>query len=258
VRQNRYVGATLGLAIGALVAAHYVALAVSSGLGVDTEGVLAPLDLFQERSVGTWVNAALLAAVALAAAALSSTALSRARRGWAAVAGLLTLASVDEVAGFHESLVDAVRATTELPSFLYYAAWVVPALAVLAAFLAWQWQFLLQLPRWLAIRFATAAGIYVAAATGFEVIESEIFASRGGRDWSGVLQVLVGIEEGLEMSAAAVMLLVLLRRLAEQAPSWRVNVARVGPADARREHVSVSPVEASTPIATPESERGTR
>jgi hypothetical protein len=218
----------LWVTIGALVAGHYAVLALGSGLDVDTKGSLTWLDLFQERSVGTWVNALILAAAGLAAAALAAASPwspPRLRHGWAALAGLLVLASIDEVAGMHESAIHVIRSAVDLPGFLYYAAWTLPALALLAAFVVWQWRFFSLLPRWLAVRVAAAAGVYVAAAVGLEVVESQLFAETGGRDWTPVLQVLVGIEEGLEMGAAAVLLLAFVRHLTHAAPDWRLKFA---------------------------------
>jgi hypothetical protein len=238
-------GVSLRIALAAiivgLVLAHFAVLALSSGLDVDTQGVLAPLDLFQERSAGTWFNAFLLAAVALAALALAA-ATPRLRRGWALLAGLVALASIDEVAGIHESVVHVLRSAADLPGFLLYASWVVPAVALVGAFVVWQWRFFRALPGWLGRRFALAAGVYVVAAVGLEMLESSIFAARGGQDsdWTGVLQVLVGIEEGLEMGAAAAMLVLLLRHLADVAPEWRIAVTATGGPDRGTEHVSVT------------------
>jgi hypothetical protein len=237
----------LAATIGGVVAAHYVVLFVGSVLDVDTHGVLAPLDLFEERSAGTWVSAMLLAGVALVAAALAGASAAqpaRERRGWTGLAGLFALASFDEVAGVHESLVDLVRSGVALPGFLYYAAWVLPALAVVAAFVVWQWRFFRGLPRWLRVRIVAAAAVYVGAAAGLEIGESALLSARGGREWTPLLQVVVGIEEGLEMAAAAVMLLALLSHLAGRAPTWRlsVGVAESARLMARGEHLAVSPL----------------
>ena len=190
----------VALVIAFLAAAHYAVLVVDSGLDVDTKGVLAPFDLFEERQHRDLVSATLLAAAALAAAAAAAATprgAVRLRRGWTALAAIVVLASVDEVAGFHESIVDLMRSAVELPGALFYAAWVVPALALVAAFIAWQWRFFGLLPR-PPSGVAAAAGVYVAAAGGLEVVESALRSNTSGRDWTPFLQVLVGIEEGVE------------------------------------------------------------
>jgi hypothetical protein len=181
----------LALTIGILLVAHYALLLLTSGADVGTAGALSWLDLFQERSVGTWVNAMLLAAVALTAAAFArprSASRTPVWRGWHALAALVALASIDEVAGLHESVVGLVRSAVDLPEFLHYAAWVPPAIALLVAFIASQRRFFSLLPRWLARRIAAAAGVYVSAAAGLEMVESEDFAARGGKEWTAVLQ----------------------------------------------------------------------
>jgi hypothetical protein len=227
--------------IAAIVTAHYVVLLLDSGLDVDTKGALAAFDLFEERSIGTWANAALLAAAALAAGAIAAAtprAQARLRKGWMALCAIIALASIDEVAGFHESAVDLVRSAVSLPGFLVYAAWVPPALAIVAGFIAWQWRFFRLLPRTLSTRLTVAVGVYVAAAAGLEIAESALLADSGGRDSIPVLQVLVGVEEGLEMAAAAVVLLALLGHIAAQCPAWRIGIRDGG------ERVEAAPVTA--------------
>jgi len=217
--------AALGLVIAALVAAHYAVLVLRSGLDVETKGLLATLDLFEERSVGTWVNAALLAGAAVAAAALAAatTQEGRLRRGWWALGALAFAASVDEVAGFHESVVEAVRSAIALPGFLLYAAWVLPAGVLVVAFALWQRRFFAMLPRRTARRIVGAGCLYVGAAAGLEVLESQLLSS-AGRDWTPLLQAIVGVEEGLEMGAAAIVLVALLAHLAATCPSWALTV----------------------------------
>jgi hypothetical protein len=245
----------LAATIALVVAAHYVVLFIDSGLDIDTHGLLAPFDLFEERSLGTWVSAAVLAGGSLAAAAAGRATPRDAvtlHRGWIALAGVIGLCSLDEVAGFHESTVDAVRAAAELPGALRYAAWVLPALVVVAVFIVWQWRFFRLLPRALSVRIAAAAGVYVAAAAGLEIGESALLSSSSGRDWTPVLQVLVGVEEGVEMGAAAVLLLALLHHVQALCPTWRLSLAGHG------DQLSLSPAAvaaAAAPTQGAEAER---
>ncbi len=184
-------------------------------------------DAVQPELAAGAVVAALLAAVALAAAAAgaaTSNGDKRLRTGWYALAALLGLMSIDEVGGVHESLIDVIRSAVDLPGFLFYAAWVIPALAILAAFTVWQIGFFRRLPRWLAVRIGVALGVYVLGAIGLEMLEGGVLAEEGGT-FTPLMQVLVGIEEGIEMAAAAVILLALLRHLADRAPVWRLAFA---------------------------------
>ena len=217
---------TLALVIAALVFMHfasYAALAVFDS----TFGVLQLFDLAAEQSLGTWVNAALLAAVALAAAAAarSFTADRAARRGWWALAALFLLGSLDEVASFHESTVTVVRSGLEVPDLLVGAAWVIPAIGFLIVFAVWQWRFLTSLPHWLRVRLAVWGSVFVIAALGLEMAESKLYELLGAEGSSTWQIVLTGIEEGLEMSALAVILLSLLRHLGGLAPLWHLEVS---------------------------------
>lgn len=246
------VSRVLAVLIVLLVGAHFFALGLKSGLDVDTGGVLTSLDLAQERSIGTWVNAVLLAVAALAAAAAGRAAAPddrRLRTGWYALAGLLALASIDEVGGIHESLIDVIRSAVDLPGFLFYAAWVIPALAIVAAFAVWQIGFYRRLPRWLARRVALGLGVYVVGAAGFELVEGSVLAEEGGT-FTPAMQVLVGIEEGIEMAAAAFILLAILRHLTITAPTWSVLLQGSG-------RVSVD-VAASGPLPQPATPRTRR
>lgn len=209
------------IAIAAVLFGHYLQLGLSSGVDVDTKGALYWLNLFAERSAGTWLNALLLGAIAVPAAACALAAGTvRLRRGWLALAGLALLLSIDEVAGLHESAIELMRDAAGLSGALRYAAWTLPAVAVMAAFLVWQWRFFRVLPRSLASRIALGGLLYVVAAVGFEVLQSLLLTGAGdGERWTPFLQATVGLEEGLEMVAAAVVLLAVLRHLGEIAPS---------------------------------------
>ena len=208
---------------------HYLQLGLVSVLDLETQGALHWLDLFAERSIGTWLNALLLGAIAVPAIACGVVAppeKRRLRRGWFALAGLALLLSLDEVAGLHESAIGVMRAALDLPSLLYYATWTIPAVIAVVAFVVWQWRFFRELPRPLAIRIAAGGALYVVAAVGFEVLQSVLLSRAGGGErWTPFLQVTVGVEEGLEMAAAAVVLLAVLRHLADVGPRWVVEVA---------------------------------
>ena len=127
--------------------------------------------------------------------------------------------SLDEVAMMHEATIDLVQSALELPPFLRWG-WMIPALVVMFVFVAWQWRFFKSLPAWLRTRLALAGLVYVVGAVGLEMVESQIANTMGEEEASTILQLLVGLEEGLEMAAAAAALLFILRYVALLAPSW--------------------------------------
>jgi hypothetical protein len=239
----------LSVLVGAVVVAH-LALTVSiEGFDFTGKGQLSLFNLTHERSFGTWVNAALLAAAALATAAAAlvppPTGGRRLRNGWLALAGLIALMSVDEVAMMHEATIELVQSSLELPAFLRFG-WMIPALLVIALYVVWQWRFFASLPAWLRTRLIMAGAVYLGAAVGLEMVESQIANTAGEEDARIVLQLLVGLEEGLEMGAAAAVLLFVLRYIAQLAPEWSavvdIDPGATSPPGMRSVTISAGPV----------------
>ena len=225
------------LAVGHLTASVSVAL-----FDFTAGGFVSRLDLTTEQSFGTWFPAALLAVGGAAALALARIARERRlRRGWWALGAMFVVLSLDEVAAVHEVTGEVMRRFLDLPGFLFYA-WMLPALIAVVAFVVWQRAFWRALPRPLARRLLLAGAVYVVGAVGLEMVESAIFVADGARSTSFQqpgYQMLSGIEEVLEMSAAGIALLALLRHLAELAPTWLLRITPApgigaGPAPAAR------------------------
>jgi hypothetical protein len=243
------VRALLVSAIGALVFTHVVLSLLLDEFDFTAGGQLMLFNLAQERSLGTWVSSALLALAALGTAALASTYArsTRSRRGWLALAGLLAVLSLDEVAMLHEGTIDLVRSALALPAFLQ-AAWVLPALAIVLAFVAWQWRFFASLPAWVRLRLAAAGALLLIGAIGLEIAESQILGGGQEPGTRVALQLLVGVEEGLEMVATTLVLLTVLRLLAQRSPMWSCSlIARPG-TPGQLEHVVIGPVTQSDAI----------
>jgi hypothetical protein len=74
--------------------------------------------------------------------------------------------------------------------------------------------------------------LYVAGALGVEMVESQV-ATRPGGDVSLAYHLLVVVEEGLELTATALVLVALVRHLALVAPRWQLSfgddLVAVGP-----------------------------
>jgi hypothetical protein len=221
-------------AVAALAAGHLLALVAEELAGFSAAGLLTRLDLSAEQSVGTWFTSGTLAAGAVLAVVLALVPGPRlVRRGWVALAAFLALLSLDEVAGLHEWAGEVIpRYAGDLPPVLEYA-WVVPAVIILALFVAWQRRFLAALPRPLTRRLAVALVLYAGGAVGLEVVEGVMHADTGQVDAAYLL--VAGVEETLEVAAAALLVLALLRHLAVEAPAWRVELAPGGVA-VRPEH----------------------
>ena len=212
------------VAIASLAVGHLVYVGLDEALHFSAKGLLGRLDLTSEQNVGTWFTSGVLGLAAALAAALASITAGRVvRRGWWALAALLALLSLDEVAALHEWSGEVVAAAVEdLPPALAFA-WMIPALVLLAAFVAWQRRFLTTLPRPLARRLLAAAAIFVGGAVGLEMVESALYTESG--EVTLAYMLVAGVEETLEMLGAVLLLGALLRHLAEHAPLWRVELA---------------------------------
>jgi hypothetical protein len=92
------------------------------------------------------------------------------RRGWRTIAVMLTAASIDKVATFHELLGGALRRLLDLGGVFLYA-WVLPAGLVVAVLGGSLLPFLLRLPRRVGRLLIVAGLIYVLGALGLELAE---------------------------------------------------------------------------------------
>ena len=126
-------------------------------------------DVDQENNLPTWFSGFLLL---VTSAFLWVCARDKRARGdawtrhWYVLAVGFLLMSVDEIAGVHESINTVIVMT-----------WAIPG-AILAFFIGLTFvPFLLALPRGTAVRFAIAGGIYLAGATGLEVIGNDLVAT---------------------------------------------------------------------------------
>lgn len=199
-----------------LVLLHGAMLVLRYGFDISSGwGLVDAADLGNDAAVGTWWSAGVLALaglVALGIGASTDRADRSDRSGWLAVAGLLVLLSVDEVATFHDDVSDPLAALVGAGGALTYV-WVVPGMALIGAFVAWQWRFLTSLPTTLRRRLAVASAVYFAGAVGFEMVESLLFT------WTDqprnvLIALQIGVEELLEMAGAVLVLLILARHLA--------------------------------------------
>ena len=126
-------------------------------------------DVDQENNLPSWFSGFLLL---VTSAFLWVCARDKRARGdvwsrhWYVLAVGFLLMSVDEIAGVHESINTVIVMT-----------WAIPG-AILAFFIGLTFvPFLLALPRDTAVRFAIAGGIYLAGATGLEVIGNNLVAA---------------------------------------------------------------------------------
>lgn len=209
----------MGLAVTALVlvVCHIVVWILSfktNILNSDWHGHWAYLfDLDTEAGLGTWFSAVML----LMAGTFTLMHAHRRRSArdpwdrwwWVLGYGLLFL-SLDEIAGFHESL------NTDVVFTAYVGHWTIAGGAVAAIVGAAFLPFLWRLPARTLLLFVVAGIVYVAGAVGVE------FATISYED-AGLLNTLAynlwnALEEGMEMAGVIIYLYAFLEYEAKTAP----------------------------------------
>lgn len=138
---------------------------LACGLGqLDAESMWRTgLSLSYEGNLPTWYATVLLWTAALGLWRIAMQAPASARRGWAGLAAIFALLSLDEAIELHESLGGA-----ELHGPLYFS-WVVPGALLTGMFGLAYLRFWLRLPSATRRAFAIAFAIYVGAALGMEL-----------------------------------------------------------------------------------------
>lgn len=131
---------------------------------------------------------------------------------WWLLAAGFALMGLDEAMALHEKAIDPMRTllgARRLGPFFF--AWVIPAMALVAALGAYFLPFLRRLPRATAIAFALSATIYLGGALGVELVEGWWREGHGHRNLS--YHLLVTLEEGLEMIGTIAFIYALLRHI---------------------------------------------
>ncbi|HEU0080314.1 MAG TPA: hypothetical protein VFQ76_21885 [Longimicrobiaceae bacterium] len=210
---RRVAAVMLGTA-AALVAASSAGQLILYSSGHDhVFGFVPRFSLLQEANVPTWYASTtlLFCAVLLGVVArMERDAGSPYALHWKLLALVFLYLSLDEAAELHELLVLPLRATLNAGGLFYYA-WVVPGIAVLAVLAVAYARFLLHLPAPTRRLFLVAAATFVGGALGAEMVGGAWVESRGA---GHPVSVLIGsVEEALEMVGIAVFAYALLLHL---------------------------------------------
>jgi hypothetical protein len=171
------------------------------------KAVMRLFDVNSESNVPTWFSSMLLMGCAQLAALLAVLVWRAGGRGaghWVALAAVLSLLSLDEVAELHERLSGpAAEALGGAARGALHFAWVVPgmvlALVVGLVFV----RFVVRLPagtRWLVV---AAAAMYLTGATALEAVGGMVLEDQGDR---AVYLLVTAAEEGLEMAGSVLLL----------------------------------------------------
>lgn len=133
---------------------------------------------------------------------------------WAILAGGFMLMGMDESLSIHEAMIAPMRRMLGGEDLgIFYFAWVVPGIILVAALGLFFLRFLFRLPARTSVMFLIAATLYLGGAIGVELIEGWYRESHGNRNLT--YQALVSLEEGLEMAGVIAFIHALLDYLAE-------------------------------------------
>jgi hypothetical protein len=178
------------------------------------------LSLDKEQSVPALFSTFLLfaAAIVLLFVALLERG-SRDARKWQLLALGFAVMALDENLALHERIIEPMRnllggGAEGAQLGIFYFAWVIPALGMVAALGVYFLPFLLRLPRRTMVALMVAAAVYLGGAVGVELIEGWWREGHGYRSLG--FHLLVTLEESMEMAGTILLIHALLRHLARR------------------------------------------
>lgn len=171
-------------------------------------GFVPEFNLNTENNVPTYFSSFLLLASSalLAVIAHVQTPSSHYRRHWIGLAVIFLFLSIDEMASFHERLVEPMRGLLDAGGWLYYA-WVIPGIAFVLLFGLVYLRFWFDLPSRPRRLFSLAGLTYVAGAIGLELVGGW-YVDLYERNFT--YELITTVEETLEMAGIAIFAYALL------------------------------------------------
>jgi hypothetical protein len=221
----RTIAVAIWTAIGVVVAAGIFREAVNA-LDPVLGARLKFIDLNGEASVPAWFASALmLGAVFLL---LVQHHRSRAARSpdtaaWLLLAVGFLLMSLDESAGFHERVSQALINWLK-PGGIFAYAWVIVAIPLVAGLAVVFLPFLRRLPPQSRNRMVLAGAVFLAGAIGMEMVGAYFFDRTPPNLL--MLSVAIVLEESLEFSGLCLFIIALLRHLADGGRDIRLHLSQ--------------------------------
>lgn len=225
VLSPRRVAAALLAIVASLVAASSLGQLILHLSGHDFAlGFVPRFSLAQEANVPTWYSSvALLGCAALLAvvSGVEREAGSRFVLHWKILSLVFLGLSLDEAAELHELLAGPLRGLLDAGGVFYFA-WVVPGIALVAVLALAYARFLAHLPASTRRLFLAAATTFVAGAVGAEMVGGA-WGEAHGFDTAGTALIWTA-EEVLEMLGVVVFVYALLRHLELRGGSVAIRV----------------------------------
>lgn len=154
---------------------------------------------------------------------------------WAVLACGFVLMGVDESLSLHERMIDPMRellgGTLGADRLgVFYFAWVVPGIILVAGLAVFFLPFINRLPRRTGIMVFAAAAIYLGGAIGVELVEGWWREVHGHRNV--IYHAMVSLEEGMEMIGVIIFIHTLLEFVSTQYGQVSISVRGPGHAPA--------------------------
>ncbi len=184
------------------------------------------MSLDKEQSVPALFSTFLLLAASAVLAFIAMVERSSAGRNvrqWQLLAAGFAVMALDENLALHERAIEPMRQLLGGGTLgVFYFAWVIPAIAMVAVLGVYFLPFLLRLPRRTMYGLIAAAALYLGGAVGIELIEGWWREGHGYRTLG--FHLLVTIEESMEMAGAILLIHTLLRHLGRQYGDIQLHV----------------------------------
>lgn len=173
-------------------------------------GLVRLFDLDGEGNIPTWYSSITLLGAAVLLLAITRLCPADQVRKWKMLSVVFLIASIDEVAQFHESTGMIVNRYVRFGGVLYFA-WLVVAIPIVLVLAYTFVPLLFRLSRGVGNRALFAGCVFLAGAVGMEMI-SGVYADTYGYANLG-FKLLANLEELLEMTGAAIWIYALLTHL---------------------------------------------
>jgi hypothetical protein len=165
-----------------------------------------------EESVPTYFSSIilLLSAILLAIISTVKSKLSDPfSKHWMFISILFTILSIDEIAGFHEIIIDPLNNYLHFSGYWRFS-WVIPALIFVFVFSVSYLKFLKSLSSEYRNGFILSGFIYVLGAVGIEMISAKLFINDKASANDLMYNLVITLEESLEMLGVMIFITVLL------------------------------------------------
>jgi hypothetical protein len=168
-----------------------------------------------EESVPTYfsaVNLLFAGAIIAVIANLKSRLNDPFKMHWKILSIIFVLLSIDEIAGFHEIIIDPMVRTFNFSGYLRFP-WVILGVIFMIGFSLYYLNFLKSLPKKYIKGFFYSCLIFVSGAIGLETISAKIFISREESAKDLMYNLVTTAEESCEMIGIIMFIMVLLSYL---------------------------------------------